>query len=94
MFDIDVKGKIKFKESDVLSAGNTPTTIKTPYGLIGIGICYDMRFPELAMISARKGCCLMVYPGAFNMTTGPLHVLFFVCLVLFLVGAVVEIESD
>lgn len=41
--------------------------------MIGIGICYDVRFPELASISARKGCVAMVYPGAFNTTTGPLH---------------------
>ena len=32
-----------------------------------------MRFPEMAMIAARRGCKLMIYPGAFNMTTGPLH---------------------
>ena len=31
------------------------------------------RFPELAMIAARKGCVAMLYPGAFNMTTGPMH---------------------
>lgn len=38
-----------------------------------IGICYDLRFPELAMLYRRKGVQLLVYPGAFNMTTGPLH---------------------
>jgi predicted amidohydrolase len=40
---------------------------------LGVGICYDMRFPEMATIAARKGCMAMIYPGAFNMTTGPLH---------------------
>jgi omega-amidase len=34
---------------------------------------YDIRFPEMAMIAARKGCVAMIYPGAFNMTTGTLH---------------------
>lgn len=43
------------------------------YGKFGIGICYDMRFPEMAIIAARKGCLAMIYPGAFNMTTGPMH---------------------
>ncbi|KAF9895853.1 hypothetical protein BX616_008697, partial [Lobosporangium transversale] len=43
------------------------------FGKIGIGICYDIRFPEPAMIAARQGCFAMIYPGAFNMTTGPLH---------------------
>jgi len=42
-------------------------------GRIGIGICYDVRFPELATIAARRGCVAMVYPGAFNLTTGPMH---------------------
>ncbi|KAJ9084978.1 Omega-amidase nit3 [Entomophthora muscae] len=32
-----------------------------------------MRFPEMAKIAAKKGCIAMVYPGAFNTTTGPLH---------------------
>ncbi|CAE6516675.1 unnamed protein product [Rhizoctonia solani] len=40
---------------------------------IGLGICYDVRFPEMAMVAARKGCVAMLYPGAFNLTTGPLH---------------------
>lgn len=41
---------------------------------IGIGICYDIRFPELSMSMARDGCAdLLIFPGAFNMTTGPAH---------------------
>ncbi|KAI8913212.1 carbon-nitrogen hydrolase [Gorgonomyces haynaldii] len=73
LFDIHVPGKIKFQESEILSAGNEMTHFETKYGKIGLGICYDIRFPELAMIAARKGCFMMLYPGAFNMVTGPLH---------------------
>ncbi|KAG8885605.1 hypothetical protein FRB97_000513 [Tulasnella sp. 331] len=73
LFDIDVPGKIIFKESDALSPGTEMTMIDTDVGRIGIGICYDVRFPEPAMIAARKGCVAMIYPGAFNLTTGPLH---------------------
>lgn len=73
LFDIDVPGKITFKESDVLTAGETCTTVQTPFAKIGLGICYDIRFAELAQIYAREGCHLLVYPGAFNMTTGPAH---------------------
>ncbi|KAJ1949184.1 Omega-amidase nit3 [Linderina macrospora] len=73
LFDIDFPGKIVFKESDVLKPGNSLTQFSTPWGKFGVGICYDMRFPELAMIAARRGCVGMIYPGAFNLTTGPMH---------------------
>ncbi|KAJ3726312.1 carbon-nitrogen hydrolase [Lentinula raphanica] len=73
LFDIDIPGKIKFKESETLTGGTTTNFFDTDFARIGLGICYDIRFPELAMISARQGCQVLVYPGAFNMTTGPLH---------------------
>ncbi|KAJ7063046.1 carbon-nitrogen hydrolase [Mycena amicta] len=73
LFDIDIPGKITFKESETLSPGTTTNYFDTEFARIGLGICYDVRFPELAMISARQGCHVLVYPGAFNMTTGPLH---------------------
>ncbi|MBQ7927637.1 MAG: carbon-nitrogen hydrolase family protein [Methanobrevibacter sp.] len=73
LFDIDVKDKITFKESDVLTAGDDFTIVKTDFGKIGIGICYDIRFPELARIMVENGALILFYPGAFNMTTGPAH---------------------
>ncbi|KAM7259732.1 hypothetical protein ACFE04_015473 [Oxalis oulophora] len=73
LFDIDIPGKITFIESKTLTAGETPTIVDTEVGRIGIGICYDIRFQELAMIYASRGAHLLCYPGAFNMTTGPLH---------------------
>ncbi|KAH7889817.1 carbon-nitrogen hydrolase [Phlebopus sp. FC_14] len=73
LFDIDIPGKIKFKESETLTGGSGTTLFDTEFARIGLGICYDVRFPELAMISARNGCHVVIYPGAFNTTTGPLH---------------------
>ena len=74
LFDISIPGKITFRESEVLSPGNKLTLVDLPpYGLISLAICYDIRFPELATIAARKGAFLLLYPGAFNLTTGPLH---------------------
>ncbi|KAF3446093.1 hypothetical protein FNV43_RR11272 [Rhamnella rubrinervis] len=73
LFDIDIPGKITFIESKTLTAGQSPTIVDTDVGRIGIGICYDIRFQELAMIYAARGAHLLCYPGAFNMTTGPLH---------------------
>ncbi|KAF8115923.1 hypothetical protein N665_0025s0362 [Sinapis alba] len=73
LFDIDIPGKITFMESKTFTAGDTPTVVDTDVGRIGIGICYDIRFQELAMLYAARGAHLLCYPGAFNMTTGPLH---------------------
>ncbi|WP_462316732.1 carbon-nitrogen hydrolase family protein [Methanobrevibacter sp.] len=73
LFDIDVKDRITFKESDVLTAGDEFTVVDTDFGKIGIGICYDVRFVELARIMAEKGALALFYPGAFNQTTGPAH---------------------
>lgn len=74
LFDIDVPNGVTFKESDTLTPGSTETLVELPgYGKIGVGICYDIRFPELCMRAARKGAFAMIIPGAFNMTTGPAH---------------------
>jgi omega-amidase len=68
LFDIDVPGKIKFQESEVLTGGASLTDFDTDYGKLGVAICYDVRFPEMAMVAARKGAAAMIYPGAFNLT--------------------------
>ncbi|KAH0624995.1 hypothetical protein JD844_032979 [Phrynosoma platyrhinos] len=73
LFDIDVPGKIRFQESETLCPGNKFSLFDTPYCKIGLGICYDIRFAELAQIYTQKGCQLLIYPGAFNLTTGPAH---------------------
>ena len=63
LFDIDIPGGVTFKESDTLSAGKTGTVVDTDAGRLGIAICYDIRFPELAMMYAQRGAQLIVYPG-------------------------------
>jgi Predicted amidohydrolase len=73
LFDIDIKDKITFKESEYLQAGNQITVFDTEYCKVGVGICYDMRFPELGLLMAKKGAKVIVYAGCFNQTTGPLH---------------------
>ncbi|KZT22925.1 carbon-nitrogen hydrolase [Neolentinus lepideus HHB14362 ss-1] len=73
LFDMDIPGKITFKESETLTGGSAMNMFDTPFARIGLGICYDVRFPELAMIAARNGCQVIIYPAAFNMITGPLH---------------------
>lgn len=73
LFDIDIPGGITFKESDALTAGNDLAIIHVKDFKIGLGICYDIRFEELAKLYRLKGCNMLIYPGAFNMKTGPLH---------------------
>lgn len=73
LFDIDIPGRITFKESDSLSAGNELVMFNIGTVKFGIGICYDMRFEELAKLYRQQQCQVLVYPGAFNMTTGPMH---------------------
>ena len=63
LFDIDVPGKITFRESDTLSAGQAITVVDTEAGRLGVGICYDIRFPELAQLCARRGAQIIIYPG-------------------------------
>ena len=73
LFDIDVKGGIRFIESETLTPGDRTTIIETEFGKIGIAICYDVRFPELFRKMTLEGVKLVILPGAFNMTTGPAH---------------------
>ncbi len=53
-----------FKESDTLCPGEDVTVVDVDGYRLGIGICYDIRFPELAMLYAQQGVQLIVYPGA------------------------------
>jgi len=73
LFDINVPGKITFEESKTLTRGNDLTVVDVDGWKVGLGICYDIRFAELAQIYRARGCNLLLYPGAFNMTTGPAH---------------------
>lgn len=73
LFDIDVEGGQSFRESDTLSAGRDVTTFETPWGVMGVCVCFDFRFPELSRLMALRGAQVIFVPAAFNMTTGPAH---------------------
>lgn len=72
LFDIELPGNT-YKESSVLTAGSTPLVVKTEFGNIGIGVCFDLRFPKLAEYYKKHDCKLLCYPGAFTMKTGKDH---------------------
>ena len=75
LFDVDVPGKVSFRESDTLSspAPRSLSLFDTPWGRVGLGICYDIRFPQLAVLMRAAGAHVLIYPGAFNTFSGPLH---------------------
>lgn len=73
LFDVDIKGGIRFMESDTLTPGDEVTVFDTEFGKIGLAICFDVRFPELFRKMALEGAQLIILPAAFNMTTGPVH---------------------
>lgn len=84
LFDVDVPGGIRFRESASLSPGqqltvlpgegDPLTTALAEPPTLGLLICYDIRFPELALLMRqRHGCALLACPAAFNTTTGPRH---------------------
>lgn len=73
LFDIDIEGGIKFKESEYFAPGDSLTIIDTDYGKIGVAICFDIRFADMHKQMTDAGAHLIVLPGAFNMTTGPAH---------------------
>ncbi len=73
LFDIDVPGGQYFKESDVLTAGDSVTVFDTEFGKVGVCICFDIRFPDLFLTMREMGVRMVFVPAAFNMTTGPAH---------------------
>ncbi|CAH8576450.1 unnamed protein product [Schistosoma intercalatum] len=80
LFDIDIPGQFTFKESASLSSGKETFSFEIPLKnaenkisviRVGIGICYDIRFPELSLLYANQlGCQLLLFPAAFNPKTG------------------------
>lgn len=73
LFDVALSAGVSFRESATLSPGTRMTLVRLGPLTAGIGICYDLRFPEYARLLAVGGADLLIYPGAFNQVTGPAH---------------------
>eukprot|EP01063_Lacrimia_lanifica_P030169 TRINITY_DN4751_c0_g1_i1.p1 TRINITY_DN4751_c0_g1~~TRINITY_DN4751_c0_g1_i1.p1 ORF type:complete len:272 (+),score=63.95 TRINITY_DN4751_c0_g1_i1:69-884(+) len=66
--------KLKFDEGETLTAGDEYCTVDVGNGFkAGMGICFDARFPQFAAKYTSMGTNVLIYPGAFNMVTGPPH---------------------
>ncbi len=73
LFDVCIKNGQVFRESDNLAPGRDLTLFDTPWGKMGLCVCFDMRFEELGRLMALRGAKVIFVPAAFNMTTGPAH---------------------
>ncbi|AZU62545.1 carbon-nitrogen hydrolase family protein [Neobacillus mesonae] len=73
LYDADFKGRFSEKESDSIIPGYELVTAETPFGKVGLTICYDIRFPELYRSLALQGCKILFVPAAFPLYTGANH---------------------
>lgn len=74
LFDVQVGDHIgAYQESKVFEAGDQPVVVNTPFGNIGMMICYDLRFPEFAIKLRGLGAALLSAPSAFTYHTGEMH---------------------
>ena len=71
LFDVDLAGGESYRESRTIAPGRTPVAVTTPWGQLGLSICYDLRFPELYRCYA--GAELLAVPSAFTQQTGAAH---------------------
>ncbi len=75
LFDVDLRerGGDSYAESSVVAPGDAPVLLDTPFGAVGLSICYDLRFPELYRQLAAQGARFLVVPSAFTPQTGKDH---------------------
>ncbi|MDX2028880.1 MAG: carbon-nitrogen hydrolase family protein [Alphaproteobacteria bacterium] len=73
MFDADLDVNETYRESAHYRGGNCAVLSSTPWGKIGLTICYDVRFPHLYRTLAKAGAQIITVPAAFAATTGRMH---------------------
>lgn len=73
LFDVDLATGESWRESSAYVGGAGPVLAATPLGIMGLTICYDMRFPDLYSRLARAGANVFAIPAAFTVPTGKAH---------------------
>lgn len=74
LFDVSVPGTADvYRESATIEAGQRRVIADTPFGRIGLAVCYDLRFPELYRSMLAEGVDILVFPSAFTAETGAAH---------------------
>ncbi len=62
-----------YVESETIEPGDRPCVVETPFGRLGLAVCYDLRFPELFRALVDQGMELLALPAAFTAMTGEAH---------------------
>lgn len=70
LFNLEL-GNERYHEASTIEPGNKVVVVDSPFGRIGLAVCYDLRFPEL--FRAMHGADIIVLPSAFTETTGKMH---------------------
>lgn len=73
LFDVALKNGERYEESRVVAPGDQVVVADTPWGRLGLTVCYDLRFPYLYRRLARGGAGIIAVPAAFTQTTGEAH---------------------
>lgn len=74
LFDVSVKdSQGSYQESKTYCPGEAVVTVPTPFGRLGLAVCYDLRFPELFRLMFQDGVDILALPSAFTYATGAAH---------------------
>ena len=73
LFDVELNNGEAYTESATIEAGEDVVVVDTPFGRLGLAICYDLRFPELFRQLSEKGAQILVVPSCFTALTGSVH---------------------
>jgi predicted amidohydrolase len=73
MFDVDLGPGESYRESATIAPGADAVLADTPWGPVGLSVCYDLRFPHLYRRLAQRGAAFLSIPAAFTRTTGRAH---------------------
>ena len=73
VFDVDLANGETYRESSTIRPGDGACVAETPWGKLGLTVCYDVRFPHLFRQLAKAGACMIAVPAAFTVPTGEAH---------------------
>ncbi len=73
MFDIDLPDGESYRESNAYRPGDGTVVVETPWGRLGMSVCYDLRFPQLYRALAQAGADFLTIPSVFTVPTGSAH---------------------